>query len=355
MSTLSREQAESIIEAGILAPSADNHHLVRFQIGGDEIRITESEDIQVAPFHRQVLWRISLGAVVENMTLRAARLGLKADVVWRADANQLPPIATLRFSPCAPRECSLEQAIPSRHTNRRLFFRGPPLTAAQKKLVQEDVDAFDDIRLVWLDAPDLRGRALRLIRIAETERFREQALHRELFDAIRFDVGWKATAQEGIPPGALEVEPFMRPVFQALRSWPLQRALNLVAAHKQIGLRAGYLPCRFSPHICVLSTSNADPIVGAFRVGAAFERIWLRATGLGYALQPLVASAIYALDRCDWVSTPVRVDLATGWKSLCPEALPLVVFRVGRAMPASVRSERPVFAAYLDSRGLSGS
>ena len=36
---LSPAQSESIVEAGILAPSADNRHLLRFQIGDGAIVI----------------------------------------------------------------------------------------------------------------------------------------------------------------------------------------------------------------------------------------------------------------------------------------------------------------------------
>jgi len=108
MSMLSRELAESIIEAGILAPSADNRHLLQFGIGYEEIRIAPSQDIEAAPFHRQVLWRISLGAVVENMTLRAARLGLGADVTWSSRTVPEEPVATLSFVPCTPTRSELE-------------------------------------------------------------------------------------------------------------------------------------------------------------------------------------------------------------------------------------------------------
>ena len=79
MAALSRPQAESIIEAGILAPSADNRHLLRFRISDSGIELWGGPELHSAPFHRRVLASISLGAVLENMALgdmrRYERLG----------------------------------------------------------------------------------------------------------------------------------------------------------------------------------------------------------------------------------------------------------------------------------------
>ena len=339
---LTRERAESIIEAGVLAPSADNRHLLRFEVGQDAIRLRGSGEFQAAAFHRRVLSLISLGAVVENMVLRAGRLGLRAEDVWAEKGLLLgeTPFAELRFSEATACHSELESAIPHRHTNRRPVFRGPALSAAEQRRMDEDVQGVGGVRLLWLDTPALRGQVLRLVTLAESERFRSQPLHEDLFRSIRFDIGWRTTATEGLPPGALEIEPPMRPLFKGLRRWGWMRLLAAVGVHRAIGLRAAYVPCRSAPHVCSLVTDN-DLEHGAIATGRALERVWLRATKLGIAFQPLAASALLALEGYRDVDAAIRGRLADAWRGIARGALPLMVFRMGFAAPASIRAGRP--------------
>jgi hypothetical protein len=338
---LSRAQAESIVEAGILAPSADNRHMLRFRVGESGIVVRGNTEFERAPFHRRVLALISLGAVVENMTLRAASLGFRAEVIGPDEGFSASRLAELRLAPAAPQASALEAAISARHTNRRVLYRGPSLSGEQQRQMTEDVAVVSGVRLFWLDGPALRRRALPLITLAETERFRSAPLHADLFSSIRFDVGWRATAAEGLPPGALEVELPMRPLFAALRHWRAMRVLARLGVHRIVGLRAAHVPCWTAPHLCTLATT-LDLNRGAIAVGRALERIWLRATCFGLAFQPLAGSALLALEGYRDVDEVVRRRLRSGWASLCgDDALPLMVFRIGYARPPTVRSARP--------------
>jgi hypothetical protein len=343
---LSPAQSESIVEAGILAPSADNRHLLRFRIADDAIVMRGSSEFERAPFHRRVLALISLGAVVENMILRAATLGFDVEIL-EPEAFSPTRLAELRFNPAPPQVSALEAAIPLRHTNRRVMYRGPRLSEEQTRQMAADVGCVAGVRLLWLDAPELRGEALRLVTIAETERFRSKPLHADLFSSVRFDVGWHATASEGLPPGALEIERPMRPLFKSLRHWNVMRVLAALGVPRFVGLRAAYGPCWAAPHLCALATS-LDLDRGAVAVGRALERAWLRTTSLGLALQPLAGAALLALEGYRDVEEEVRRRLAAGWSRICPDALPLMVFRIGHARPPSVRTGRPTVRDFLD-------
>jgi hypothetical protein len=297
-----------------------------------------------------VLALISLGAVVENMVLRAAALGYETDVAGSNGGRADAPLAELRFTPAAARADALEAAIGSRHTNRRPFYRGPPLSEAERRQMTGDAGAVAGVRLFWLDSPDARRQALRLVTLAETERFRCEPMHADLFSSVRFDVGWRATASDGLPPGALAIEPPMRPLFKALRSWRVMRALNLVGTHRFIGLRGAYLPCRTAPHLCALTTT-LDLDRGAVAVGRALERVWLRATAFGAAFQPFAGAALLALEGYRDVEVTTRQRLKARWARLCGDATPLMVFRMGRSVPPPVRTSRPPVAELLDRTG----
>ena len=177
-------------------------------------------------------------------------------------------------------------AIPRRHTNRRVIFSGPQLTEGELAQFRELLNGIDGVTLAFFDSGRQRAELLRLMRIAETERFNTRALHEELFSSVRFDVGWHASAEEGLPPAALGVEPGVRWAFTQLRHWPLMNALRHLGFHHPLGFRAAYLPGRFAPHRGVLTTSL--PIErGALAVGVALQRIWLEAERRGLRSSPL--------------------------------------------------------------------
>ncbi len=203
---------------------------------------------------------------------------------------------------------------------------------------RELLRGIDGVTLSFFDSGSPRTQLLRLARIAEAERFNTKALHEDLFSSVRFDVGWHASAEEGLPPGALGVEPGMRWAFAQLRHWPVMNTLRHFGIHHVLGVRAAALPCRFAPHRGVLTTRL--PIErGAAAVGVALQRIWLTAESLGLAFQPLAGSALLALPGYRDVPVQTGARLRQGWRELTDET-PLMVFRMGHAKPPAIRTRR---------------
>jgi len=329
----------SIMQAGVLAPSADNQHCFEFLATHDGILLFGSEAYRIAPYHKKILSLISFGAVVENMIIRAARLGYRADVLWQPDATTPALVAELRLSRSEPSDTAHDAAISARHTNRRIIFRGPRLSQADLAQFQQLSDGVDGVTLHFFDTERPRTELLRLIRIAETERFNTKALHEDLFSAVRFDVGWHASADAGLPPAALAVEPGARWAFAQLSHWPVMNVLRRFGGlHHALGFRAGYLPCRLAPHLAVLTTRL--PVErGALAVGTALERVWLEAETRGLAMQPLAGAALLALVQYHEVPAKTGDALRRGWKSLTDE-IPMMVVRLGHAKRPAVRTGR---------------
>jgi hypothetical protein len=339
----SRSALERILSAAILAPSADNHHLFRFAILADRIVMKKDEAFLSSNAQTRLLAHISCGAAGENIALQASCFGKKAEIEWLESGDA---ICEIRLIDSAEPPDPLAAAIELRHTNRR-FFSGPALTPPEKAHLRREVERVPNVSLVWLDQPEERRKALRLIRLAETERFRSRALHAELFSSLRFDVGPRSSCEQGIPIGAAEVESFARPFFRMLRRWPIMRALNVVHAHVLLGLRAAYLPARLSPHLGVIVAEGEMPHA-AISAGRALQRFWLRATQLEVACQPFAAAPLYARPEFTNVSAPTRAALRAGWAELVPHGIPLLAFRLGHAAPPSVRAGRPALARFLD-------
>ena len=345
MSTGIAADLRSIAEAAVMAPSADNQHCFELRARGDRILLSGSEAYVGAPFHKKLLSLISFGAVVENMTIRAARLGYQTSVLWLPDPLRQPLIAELRLARGVPTEAPLDAAIARRHTNRRIRFGGPPLSESERSQFQHLLLPIDGVTLDFFDRGRQHSELLHLIRIAEAERFNSQALHADLFSAVRFDVGWHASADVGLPPAALAVEPGARWAFTQLRRWPVMNGLRRFGVQHALGFRAGYLPCRLAPQLCVLSTSL--PLdQGAPAVGRALERFWLEAETRGLALQPFAGSALLALKEYPDVPPATSEALRRGWKHLV-DAQPLMVFRLGKARRPLIRTSRQAPEHYL--------
>jgi hypothetical protein len=336
-----------ILQAAVLAPSADNHHRFRFEPAAGALLVwAEPRRLSGLVGYKRTLDLISLGAVIENIHLRASAYNLAASIeLFPHDQADL--VARIQFQSVSIKPDSLHTAIPMRHTNRR-FFRGPPESPAVLQCISDAAKLIPGSKLDWLDNPVQRSKALRLIRQAEGERFRNPILHAELFENIRFDIGWHQTCEEALPPGSLEVEAPLRPFFRLMQHWPIMSFLNLVGAYRQLAWRAGDLPCRFSPHLAVISApSLADH--DQINAGRAFQRAWLTIAQYGLAMQPMPASVLYAQTGAIHQGIPSELQkcLSAGWDDLQPGRSPIMVFRMGRAKAPSLVSGRHPLEYYL--------
>jgi nitroreductase len=338
---------KDILQAAIMAPSADNHHRLRLDPSPDGILVwTQPGRLARLSGYKRTLDLVSLGAVIENIVLRASAHKLAASIECLPD-GQPDLIAQIRFQTTSSEPDPLHMAIPDRHTNRR-FFKGPAADAKVLQHIQDSASHIPGCKLEWLDTPEPRSKALKLIRLAEGERFRNPILHAELFEGVRFDIGWHQTCEEALPPGALEIEKPLRIFFKLMRHWSVMRAANLVGAYKQLAWRAGDLPCRLSPHLAVISApslSDQDQL----NAGRAFQRAWLAVAQQGMAMQPMPASVLYAQPAAIKQGIPEKLQsqLLAGWAELQPDRTPLMVFRMGHAKPPSLVSERHPLEYYL--------
>lgn len=346
---------ESLLLAGIQAPSADNDHVFRFECLGDTILLWASRGEPAAlEGHERALALLSLGAVVENIELRATSLGLRCAVELLP--MDRPCWLRLRIAEEDPVPSGihaddglLANAIFARHTN-RAFYRRQALQLGVREALSDSLN--DPVTLHWLRGAS-RSAGFRLIYRAECARFASRFLHRELFSSIRFDKGWSQTADQRLPPAALSIELPMRPFFRALRHWPLMRLLNRLGAHRLIGIRAALVPAWLSAEVAVLTVpADLGQDEAWLAAGRGFERLWLKATALGLALQPLAASAVL-----QWLSPKLAPDAGTlaedlrrGWAALWPQQRVAMVFRLGIPRVTPPRATRLPLSDYLQPK-----
>jgi hypothetical protein len=343
MSAPSPEQLRFLLESGILAPSADNHHPLRFEVDQAGVNVWYSGgDLPAAGGYKRVLALLSLGAVSENLTVAAGRYGMRGEPVLFPSPDKPGLAFRAVWERSDAEDRLLWEEIPRRHTNRNIRYRGPGLSAEERARVVRATETLPGCSLTWLDEPRARRQALALMRLAEGERFRNRVLHEELFNAIRFDVGWQQGCEEGLPPGALAIEPPLRSAFALLRHWPVMRVVNLIGGYRLLGWRAADLPCRFAPHLAAISVRDTDD-GSVFQAGRALQRVWLEVTRLGQSIQPMPASALYALEGAKHEGIPDKLQkrLQQTWSALLPGRAPVIIFRMGRARQSPINAGRP--------------
>jgi hypothetical protein len=350
MITPTPDQLSFILESGILAPSADNYHRLRFEFDSDTLEVWSAESsLPTAEGYKRALALLSLGAVGENLSIASSRYGIGAEPELLPDQSRSDLLFQIRWRIAAVQSDPLWEMIPRRHTNRAVVFRGPKLSCAEKIRLEAVATTKQgtSCHLVWLDKPLMRRQALKLIRLAESERFRNQLLHKEMFSAIRFDVGWDRSCETGLPPGSLGIERLLRPAFISLRHWPVMRVINVFGGYRLLGWRAADLPCRLAPHLGVLTVNKVTD--GAlFAAGRVLQRIWLEITRLGMALQPMPASALYALEGAQNEGIPyvLNLRLQRGWDLILHGKQPIILFRIGRSAPLAISTGRRSVASY---------
>lgn len=342
---LTQEAIRDIIEAGVWAPSAENRHAFRHAVEGDYVRLHVDAAIAQESADQHYVALLSLGAVIENMCIAASVHALSC-TVQRAAQSPTDDVV-LHFEPAAAQADELVTAIKQRHTNRRPIYRGPRLSASEQGEIENSIATLgDQWQLRWFDEKGERADLCRLMREAETHRFANAQLHRAMFGGIRFDIGWNAGANEGLPPATLQIEPGMRNAFAALRRWSFMQSLVKLGAHHAIAYRASFLPTRWAPHLCVVaSRTPLHDDNDLLQAGRAMERVWLAATRFNLATQPFAAAVALARPGRSALTEQQRDRLRNGWRAILPDAHPIMIFRFGYADPPVARAGRPLPSA----------
>jgi molybdopterin/thiamine biosynthesis adenylyltransferase len=328
-----------LVQAALQAPSGDNKQPFRFQMDDGVLRIFNAprEDESFFNVH-QLASIIACGAAVQNVACAAPGIGWTAHPQIMPDPGNEDLLAALTFTPGSGQSDPLGDSVWTRSTNRRAFFRRPVERFSQDALVE----AAQPEKLLLLDDTHRLNELAGLLFHADRIRVERRDLHEYFMGTVRFDPEESARAEDGLPLKNLYAGTAGEAFLRLTRPWAAMRAANmlglgrLVAVHSLMSMRKSPL----AGLVCVDSPAREDFLKG----GMALERVWLTATRLGLALQPMTAITLFwvrwRLDGPDAFSRRHQHLLRKIWPTferlfpgLGDTCWPVMLFRAGYAPP----------------------
>jgi len=285
---------ERILDLARWAPSGDNTQPWRFALSEpDRIRVNghDTRDHCVYDLDGHAS-QVSLGALLETISLAGTRWGFETGIERRADAPEDRPVFDVALR---ARNDIAEDPLVAFIEERRVQRRPMALRALTGEEKQELADAVAPRHAVrWFEG--VRGRmrlaslnyASAQIRLSIPEAYR---VHRAVIE-------WGcSTSPDRIPSVALGASrPTLALMQWAMRSWERVDFLNRFLAGTVVPrIELDFIPgLACAAHFMLLDAApprDIDDYVGA---GRALQRFWLTATRLGLQVQPEYTPLVFA-------------------------------------------------------------
>ncbi len=341
---------EQILDLARWAPSGDNTQPWRFQIMSQSHVVVHGFDtrdhcVYDLDGHPS---QISLGALLETMSIAATSHGLQTHVQRRLEAPETNPTFDVRFEPNDNiQPDSLIPYIPYRSVQRRPLSTRP-LTAREKSALEASVGGI--FRILWLEGFTQRFRTARLmfnnaqLRLTMPEAYQ---VHRDI-------IQWNSRySEDRVPDQALGIDPITARLMRwVMQSWQRVEFFNTFLAGTwapriQMDLIPG-IAC--AAHFVILAAQQPQSVDDYISAGRAMQRFWLTATKLGLQLQPEMTPLIFSryarneieFSRAKGMADRARSILMETESLIGREANALAVFmgRVGAGLAPAARSVR---------------
>ena len=308
-----QEQLKFFLQYAILAPSSKNTQPWRFSVAGNTVSLFAdvTRGQPVADQSGRELY-ISLGCALENLVVAAELFGYGHEVSYFPHPGMKELAATVAFHPggtFSPYRTGISlQNISDRRTQHgRYESRCIPEDARRRLLSCCGGDL--GLRVDLTDDSAVRSRVVEMNLHADEMEFADPNFRKELGF-------WIGQGVFGTP---------------RLLSWLGGHLLPHINVGRTVAMRNAEM-LSSAPLIGLIST-RADNREMQVRTGQALERLWLHATALGFALQPMSQVLEIASLRTELA----QVIPETGW-------IPQQVFRLGYATgsPREHTPRRPV-------------
>jgi len=346
------------VQHGVLAPSPGNRQPWRFSWDGERLWVLEDRARAASlldPHQRAA--HVALGAAVENVAVAAAHRGYRArmEPFPRPRDPRVAAAITFEHAGGDPEDdAALFAHLATRVTNRRTGKRVPLGADALTALADAARVRGARLDLVTDDA-EIAGLA-QLLGAGERIRQLTRELHREMMRELRWTPDEALRAGDGVPVDALELSVAQRAALKVAQRPDVAATLRELGGGRVLQERVEKAVLRSSA--VGLVTVGGGTAACALRGGRAVERVWLRATALGLAFEP-VTSLIHMFEMLDGSAATMFSNrereelraLRARFDDVFQAAhggTRLMLFRVGIAGAPSARAPRMPLEAVLD-------
>lgn len=284
------EEMRALVRHAIAAPSGGNCQPWRFELRDRRLHcFHDSERSRSFLDFRHTAAHLAIGAALENLALAAGRMGLRAVPSLFPDPADPLLVAVLELEPRAEPESAedrlLYEQIGARCTNRRLGARTPFGDERAEALRRTAARAGGRLQLLR------RPPALEAIGavIAEGDRLRlmHEAMHREMMHEIRWTAEEAERTRDGLDVATLELTPTDLAGMRLVSSWKIMATARRIGAGQ--GLERPSRKAIAAASAVGLLTFPGHDAASWVEGGRAVQRVWLEATRLGLAFQPMTA------------------------------------------------------------------
>jgi nitroreductase len=344
---ISPETIAKIIEYAVYAPSGDNSQPWRFEIeesaGKINIFNIPGKDNPILNIRQRGSY-IAHGALVENMLIAASQMGFSADLKFFPQGLS-DLIATVRLAPSKPKNEPLFIFIKERTTNRKPY-KNMLLSEAEKEvLIAAGAAAGCELKLI----EDKKMMKIVADAMSATERvaLETKELHELFFKNIIWDSARNEAGDSGLYIKTLELPEPIQLIFKIIKFWPVMKFFNTFGFNKLAAGGNSKIYASAAAHGAIIIGNKDENFAQA---GRAFQRIWLEATRLGLAFQPVVGT-IFLAQRVETKNShpfsqknsefirqaAQKMELVFGINS---GEIAAMIFRIGRADQPGARSKR---------------
>lgn len=325
-----------LLEAAIRAPSGDNCQPWAFHFADRDrlaVHIVPERAKSFFDFQHRATY-LSVGAVIENIRIRAGSEGVGVQVSYRTH-TAAPVAAVLTLvpgvdSPVAPQTV---EALFRRTVNRRPYLVRRPPDDVVARLMKDPI-AGTAVRVVRSRREMAQWAAA--ITLADRIRFSHPVIHEELFAKLLFTKQAAHEIRMGLEVDRLGLGPAGAAFLRVLRPWRRVERLSRWGLIRLLAAQSGLLAK--ASGVLVLVTTKGRSAEDWMRAGEQVQRLWIRAQEEGWQTHPLPVG-LYLDQRfqeegmSEFLPSHARLlqSLRRQIGELVPEGLGAMLFRMGRA------------------------
>lgn len=347
------EEIRALVGFATLAPSGGNTQPWRFVFRGSklECRLDRSRSGSMLDFDARAS-ELAIGAALENLCLAARAAGFEPEVELLPPSPAPDVYFRVGFrSGAVPSADDVELAagLGLRATNRRLGQRSP-LSQIEVRALRETAERAPAELALIEDAPRLE-RIAALIGRGERLRLLNRRMHRDMMEEVRWTAREVDETRDGLDLRTLEFTPTDVAGLRLVSTYSLMEVIGALGAGR--GLERPTRKAIAAASACGLLSVPNSGRTSYLSGGRALERVWLRATALGLAFQPMTPLLYLFARLLDGAGAELdqreRAELGELREEF--EALfgprgsrvDVMLFRLARVGPPSARSlRRPV-------------